>query len=247
MKLTIAGCGDAFGSGGRLQTCYHVAASNTNFLIDCGATALIALDRLGLDTNRISTIFISHLHGDHFAGLVWWLLHAQHVARRTVPLTITGPEGIEARFVTAAEALFSGSTSTKPRFDMRFVEYALGEPLAVNGIRVTAHEVVHPSGAPSCGLRIEADGRVIGFSGDTEWTENLIPIARNSDLFIAECYAYDAPVRYHSSWAVLQQQMSRLAAKRLMLTHMGPDMLAHLDAITDPRVILAEDGLVIDI
>ena len=113
MKLTIAGCGDAFGSGGRLQTCYHVAASDTNFLIDCGATALIALDRLGLDTNRISTIFISHLHGDHFAGLVWWLLHAQHVARRTVPLTITGPEGIEARFVTAAEALFSGSTTYK--------------------------------------------------------------------------------------------------------------------------------------
>ena len=86
-----------------------------------------------------------------------------------------------------------------------------------------------------------------GFSGDTEWTENLIPIARNADLFIAECYAYDAPVRYHSSWAVLRQQMSRLAAKRLMITHMGPDMLAHLDAITDPRVILAEDGLVIDI
>ena len=115
-------------------------------------------------------------------------------------------------------------------------------------MRVTAHEVVHPSGAPSCGLRIEADGRVIGFSGDTEWTENLIPIARNADLFIAECYAYDGSRALpHASWAVLRQQMSRLAAKRLMLTHMGPDMLAHRDAITDPRVILAEDGLVIDI
>ena len=57
----------------------------TRFLIDCGATALIGLNRLGIDPNSIATIFISHLHGDHYAGLVWWLIHAQHVAKRTAP------------------------------------------------------------------------------------------------------------------------------------------------------------------
>ncbi|MBN9259735.1 MAG: MBL fold metallo-hydrolase, partial [Hyphomicrobium sp.] len=64
-KLTIVGCGDAFGSGGRLQTGYHVDLGHHRFLIDCGATSLIGLDKLRLDPNAISTIFISHLHGDH--------------------------------------------------------------------------------------------------------------------------------------------------------------------------------------
>ena len=97
MKLTVVGCGDAFGSGGRLQTCYHVRAGPTRFLIDCGATALIGLQRLGHRSQPVATIFISHLHGDHFAGLVWWLLHAQHVAKRTTPLTVVGPRGHRRR------------------------------------------------------------------------------------------------------------------------------------------------------
>ena len=93
MKLTVVGCGDAFGSGGRLQTCYHVETSQTRFIIDCGATTLIGFNKLGIDPNTVETIFISHLHGDHFAGLVWWLVHAQHVAKRASPLTVVGPVG----------------------------------------------------------------------------------------------------------------------------------------------------------
>ena len=94
MKLTVVGCGDAFGSGGRLQTCYHVETA--------GNPLPHRLRRHGADRPQparasiptpSSTIFISHLHGDHFAGLVWWLIHAQHVAKRTAPLTVVGPAG----------------------------------------------------------------------------------------------------------------------------------------------------------
>jgi ribonuclease BN (tRNA processing enzyme) len=94
MKLTVIGSSDAFGSGGRLQTCFHVAHAHGEFLIDCGATSLIGLARQGLEPNRIETIYVTHLHGDHFSGLVWWLIHAIHVARRTEPLTVVGPEGL---------------------------------------------------------------------------------------------------------------------------------------------------------
>src|SRR6516165_2758086 len=128
MKVTIVGCGDAFGSGGRLQSSYHVQVGPTRFLIDCGATALIGLSRLNIDPNGIATIFISHLHGDHYAGLVWWLVHAQHVAKRTTPLTVVGPAGIEARVAAAAEALFPGSMALKRRFQLRFVDLINGRP-----------------------------------------------------------------------------------------------------------------------
>jgi ribonuclease BN (tRNA processing enzyme) len=87
MRLQVLGCGDAFGSGGRFQTCFHVSAGSASFLVDCGASSLIAMRRFGIDPNTIRTVLISHLHGDHFGGLPFLLLDAQFVSRRTTPLT----------------------------------------------------------------------------------------------------------------------------------------------------------------
>jgi len=249
MRLTVVGSGDAFGSGGRLQTCYHLALSNGGeIVVDCGATTLLGFQKLGLDPGRVSTVLLSHLHGDHFAGLVWWLIHAVHVARRTAPLTIAGPPGTEARVLLAAETLFPGSTTTPRRFDLRFEEYAPGTPFVLEpGLEVVAREVSHPSGAPSCALRIGSGRRTLAFSGDTEWVDVLVPIAADADLFICECYGYDTPVRYHIDWRTLEARLPQLSARRILLTHMGAQMLTHLGEIAHPRVVLAEDGLVLDV
>jgi ribonuclease BN (tRNA processing enzyme) len=247
MKLTVVGCGDAFGSGGRLQTAYQVDWTGGRFLIDCGATILIGLNRLKLDPNAIATIFISHLHGDHFAGLVWWLIHAQHVGRRTGPLSVIGPPGLAGRFVNAAEALLPGSSNLPRRYELNFVELLGEAPLEVDGIRVTAFAVNHPSGAPSYALRFELDGKVIAFSGDSEWVENLVPAGRNADLYIMECYHFDGAPRFHMSWSKITAELDRIGAKRVMLTHMADAMLARRDDISDPRVVLAHDGLSLDI
>ena len=247
MKLTVVGCGDAFGSGGRLQTAYYVDTGETRFLIDCGATALIGLARLGIDPNSIPTIFITHLHGDHFAGLVWWLIHAQHVAKRTVPLTVTGPAGIEARFRTAAEALFPGSSGVQRKYELKFVEYVPEMPLEVGSVRVTPYEVKHASGAPPYALRFETAGKVLSFTGDTEWVENLIPAGKNADLYIMECYQFEGEPRFHTSWKTIEAQLDRVGAKRVMLTHMAENMLARRCEIKDPRTVLAQDGLVLDV
>lgn len=247
MKLTVVGCGDAFGSGGRLQTCYHVEAGASRFLIDCGATALIGLNRLGIDPNSIETIFVSHLHGDHFSGLVWWLLHAQHVGKRTTPLTVLGPEGIEARFVAAAEALFPGSTGVPRRFEMRFLELVREQPMQVGGVRVTPFEVRHPSGAPPYALRFEVDGKVLAFTGDSEWVESLVPAGKDADLYIMECYQFDGVPRFHMSWTKISSELDRIGARRVMLTHMAAGMLAQRGEVSDPRCVLAEDGLVLEV
>jgi ribonuclease BN (tRNA processing enzyme) len=247
MKLTVVGCGDAFGSGGRLQTCYHVATSGTSFLIDCGATALIGLNRLGIDTNSIPTIFISHLHGDHYPGLVWWLVHAQHVAKRTTPLTVAGPAGIAARFEAAAEALFPGSSRVQRRYELKFIEFAREVPLDVGSVRVTPFEVRHPSGAPPYALRFEADGKVLSFTGDSEWVDSLVQAGQGADLYVMECYQFEGEPRFHLSWKTIEAQLDRIGAKRILLTHMAEPMLARRSEVNDPRVVLAEDGLVVDV
>ncbi len=247
MKLTVVGCGDAFGSGGRLQTCFHIDTGSQRFLIDCGATTMIGLDRLGLDPNAVGTIFISHLHGDHFSGLVWWLLHAQHVAKRVAPMLVAGPPGIEARFVAAAEALFPGSTTESRRFALNFVEIVTTTPLVTPVATVSAFEVSHPSGAPSYALRLDVGGRTLAFTGDTEWAEALVPAGRAADLYIMECYAFEGLTRYHMTWQNISANLARIGARRTLLTHMSTPMLANRHRAVADGVIHAEDGLVIEI
>ncbi len=247
MLLTIIGCGDAFGSGGRMQTAYHVRSGSTSFLIDCGATALIGLERAGLSPDEIPTIFLSHLHGDHFAGLCWWLLHAQHVTRRTAPLTVTGPVGTQARVAAASEALFPGSSRIAWRFPLTFVEYVERQSLDVGAVRVTPFEVSHPADAPPYALRLEVEGKVLSFSGDTEWVDSLLPASDNADLHIAECYAFDGPIRYHTSWEVLSANLPRITAKKIMITHMSGRMLERCGEIRDPRILLARDEMRLEV
>jgi ribonuclease BN (tRNA processing enzyme) len=68
MKLTIVGCGDAFGSGGRMNTCFWLETAKATLVVDFGASSLVALKKAGLDPNAIDGIVLSHLHGDHSAG-----------------------------------------------------------------------------------------------------------------------------------------------------------------------------------
>jgi ribonuclease BN (tRNA processing enzyme) len=244
MQLQFVGCGDALGSGGRYNTCFHVTGSHVNFLIDCGASSLPALKRLAIARDDIDLILITHFHGDHFGGLPFLLLDAQFT-RRTRPLVIAGPEGIETRLTQVMEALFENSSKTQQRFDLRVVALKPGETRAFGAVDVTPHPVVHgESGGPFLAYRVEAENRVIAYSADTEWTETLIPLGRDADLFIAEAYYYDKVVKNHLSLKTLEAHLAEIRPKRLVLTHMSDDMLARLDMLD---YIAASDGLVIEV
>jgi ribonuclease BN (tRNA processing enzyme) len=243
MQLRFVGCGDAFGSGGRSNTCFHVTGAAANFLIDCGASSLPALKRLDIDRSAIDLILITHFHGDHFAGLPFFLLDAQF-SRRTRPLVIAGPQGIEARLTQVMEALFEHSSSTKQRFELSVAELTPEQASSFGAVKVTPYPVVHgASGGPFLGLRIEAEGRVVAYTADTEWTETLIPLARGADLFIAEAYMYEKLVKNHLSLKTLEQHLPEIGAKRVVLTHMSDDMLGRLDTLSHAA---AHDGLVVE-
>jgi ribonuclease BN (tRNA processing enzyme) len=244
MQLQVIGCGDALGSGGRSNTCFHVTGARFNFLIDCGASSLPALKRQGIVCEDIDLVLITHFHGDHFGGLPFLLLDAQF-AHRTRPLTIAGPQGIETRLAQVMEALFENSFKTRPRFDLAVVALNPEERHTFGAVNVTPFPVVHgESGGPFLAYRIEAEGRVIAYSADTEWTETLIPTGRDADLFIAEAYYYDKVVKNHLSLKTLEAHLAEIKPKRLVLTHMGDDMLGRLDTLAYEA---ASDGMVIEV
>jgi ribonuclease BN (tRNA processing enzyme) len=244
MQVRFVGCGDAFGSGGRFNTCFHVSSENVNFLIDCGASSLPALKQQDIARDDIDLVLITHFHGDHFAGLPFLLLDAQFT-RRTRPLVIAGPDGIETRLTQAMEVMFEHSSKTRQRFDLSVVALKPGETRAFGAVNVTPFPVVHgASGGPFLAYRIEAEGRVVAYSADTEWTETLIPAARDADLFIAEAYYHDRIVKNHLSLKTLEAHLPEIKPKRLILTHMSDDMLARLDTL---RYTAASDGMVVEL
>lgn len=244
MQVQFVGCGDAFGSGGRQNTCFYVTGNSVNCLIDCGASALPALKRYGIVRNDIDLILITHFHGDHFAGLPFFLLDAQF-ARRTRPLVIAGPQGIEARLAQVMEALFEHSSKTPQKFRLEVHALEPEETRSFGAVSVTPYPVVHgESGGPFLGYRLEAEGRVLAYSADTEWTEMLVPLGRDADLFIAEAYTYEKNVRNHLSLKTLEAHLDEIRPKRLMLTHMSDDMLSRLDTIDHAA---AQDGMIVAI
>ncbi|MEO1266410.1 MAG: MBL fold metallo-hydrolase, partial [Pseudomonadota bacterium] len=207
MKLRVIGCGDAFGAGGRLQTAFHVTGSDHNMLLDCGATTMIGLARDDIDPNDITTIVISHLHGDHFSGLVWFLLHAKFRGRRSAPLTIVGPDGIEDRLAQTSELLFPGMTSQPCAFEVTFKTFDVGRDVEVDGLAVEAFAGKHPSGALFAMLRLSFANKVLAFSGDTEWVDDLVACADGADLFITECYGLKPGIPYHLDWQTLSDRL----------------------------------------
>ncbi len=73
-----------------------------------------------------------------------------------------------------------------------------------------------------------------------------MPAANGADLFITECFGFSEQAGYHMTWRDIERNIDRLGARRVLLTHMGLDMLANRQHVADPRVMLAEDGMQID-
>src|SRR5690348_16082521 len=223
MQLQFVGCGDAFGSGGRFNTCFHLVGRNINALIDCGASSLVGMNKLAINRNDIDTILLTHFHADHFGGLPFLILEANYVRKRQRGLTIAGPPGLKTRYATLMENAFPGTQAAEWSFPLTLREYEIGKRNEVGNIRVTPFHVMHDDRAGPClGLRIEAEGKVVAYSGDSQWTDSLIDVGRNADLLICEAYTRDKPI----------------------VTHMSNDMLARRGEL---KYETAEDGMVVEI
>jgi ribonuclease BN (tRNA processing enzyme) len=246
VRVTFLGSGDAFGSGGRLQTCLLVEDGAWRCLIDCGATSLVGLKAAGVDPASIGAIVVSHLHGDHFAGLPFLLLDAQLNSKRSKPLLLCGHADLGTRMRATMELLFPGSGRALDLVDVRFVELAPGRVTMIGQqASVEVFEVEHFCGSPPFAVRLTTpSGKVVAYSGDTEWTDNLLNASHDADLFVAETYFYDKPIKWHLDYASLAANVSRVSARRVVGTHLSADMLDHLTGLS---ILTAHDGMTVDL
>ena len=244
LEITVLGSSDAFCSGAHLNAAYLFRTARSTFLVDCGPTTLLGLKQRTIDTGCLDFAVISHMHGDHFAGLPFLLLEYMYENVRERPFLIVGPEGIEERVWTLFRTLYSDVHSKKLPFELRFEELVPEQPTGVADVRILPIRVPHQLEETALALQLEIGGARVLYSGDTPWIDRFLELARGADLFLCECTAYGRSMGRHIEFDHLRTLLPQLACKRLVLMHLGREMREHAASL---GVECATEGLVIRI
>ncbi len=226
VRLTFIGSGNAFADGGRSHACIHVGAPGVSLLLDCGGSALPAIKR-EIDPEAIDAIAISHLHGDHFGGIPY-LVVEQHFAGRTALLTIAGPSALAQRLRAAESALYPDFfRKTKVGFPVEETVFGANE-VELGGALVSALPVKHVAESDPHGLRVRVGDKLVAYSGDATWSDDLARVAQRADVFICDASFFDTDDPSHISYRTLMSHRAELDCKRIVLTHLGAETLARI-------------------
>ena len=232
MKLTVVGCSGSFPGPESPASCYLLEADHDGrtwrVLLDLGSGALGALQRFA-DPLSIDAVLFTHLHPDHYfdiSGLyVVWKYHPAGPRRR---IPVWGPAGTAVQ-VARAYGL-ENDPGMAAEFDFR--EYD-GQPIELGPFTVRTARVAHP--VPGYALRVEADGRVLAYSGDTGPCAALADVAAQADLLLCEAAFVadrDNPKDLHLTGAQAGEVADQAKVGALVLTHIPP--------WHDPQQVLAE-------
>jgi ribonuclease BN (tRNA processing enzyme) len=231
-ELLFLGSGNAFAAEGRAFSSFLL---NGHYLFDCGPTLLQQLQRAGLPTRDIRSVFISHFHADHFFGLAFLLLDAKY-GGRTQELTVIGPPGIERVTHNLLDLGYPGLFSdTERRYSLRFIEVSDGFNGSAAGLSFTAARVEHVPDLECFAYRAELSGRSIVYSGDTTLCDGLLRIVRGADAIVLECSCQQVPV--HLSPAGVAEVACNAPDAKVIVTHL--DGYPHPDNFEG--LLVAED------
>lgn len=222
MELTILGSGTSLPTPSRGCPGYALKVGGEVMLFDVGSGSLARLAQVGIEFERVRTIFFSHFHVDHTGDLAPFLFAKRNPAlKRNESLTVWGPPGMKelvARLQSAWPSPWLDGSSYG--LEVREVDE---RGVALAGAIATAYPVLHT--ASSVAWRVEADGRVFCYSGDSDVCPGLVEAARDADLFLCECSFPDARrVEGHLTPASAGQIAAQARARRLLLTHFYPVM-----------------------
>ena len=236
MRLTVIGCSGSFAGPASAASSYLVSADDAdgrtwNVLLDLGSGALGPLQQ-HVDPHALDAVFVSHLHPDHCADLCGLYVSYTYApgGAPAARLPVWGPADTPRRIALMYHGLEDGDMGRV--FDFGRVQDRL--PVRVGPLTITPYAVNHP--VEAYGFRVEGDGAVVAYTGDTDSCDNLGPLMADADLVLADSAFVDG--RDHARGIHLSASRAALAArdaggvKRLVLTH--------LPSWNDPEVCRAQ-------
>jgi ribonuclease BN (tRNA processing enzyme) len=256
MRLTVIGSADAFNSAGRGHSCYLLESAGAgSLMVDFGPTALMGLRQAGIEPPRLDGIVFTHLHGDHIGGFPFLLIDALYNGVRRRELPILGPVRTRECLEALLDATYDDMKERMPLVPIAIDEFVPGETRTLLGYSISAFAADHmaPPHQPLC-LRIEDPaGVTVAFSGDTLPCPGLFDAGDGADLLVAECTRLEQPAGHHCTWDDWRREIPHLAARSLMLTHLGGDVREKVPELEREvrgapiPVRFAEDRMVLEI
>ena len=240
MKLRILGTGTAIPRIERGSSSYLVSAKNLNILVDVGPSVVRRLLERGFDVDDIDIIVITHFHVDHTADLSTFFFACNYgnVAREK-PLTVIGGKGV-ARFYQGLRKVYPW---IEPKTYDLTVKRLVNESRVYKGVTISTAPVRH--NPESIAVRFD-EKRSLTFSGDTDFSRNLIRLAHGTDLLVAECAFPERKVKGHLNLESLERIVKKALPKRVLLTHLYPDWDTYAGVLHKPYLI-AEDGMEMEV
>jgi ribonuclease BN (tRNA processing enzyme) len=243
-RVVFLGTGDAFASGGRGQSSYLIEVGRAALLVECGPTTLSALKRYERSPSDVQAVVISHFHGDHFGGLAFFYLEWLYQAPPRQRVWIAGPEGIQDKAEALYKLLYGSGRTDEIQSHVHYMELEPDKEINLGRFQVLPFCVPHQMNTVSLGFKIQAGGKTILYSGDSPWTEALALHSSDTDLFICECTHDRAGKPGHMSLEELTRNRGQLASRRVVLSHIGADVLARGSAVPFE---CAQDGMVLEL
>jgi glyoxylase-like metal-dependent hydrolase (beta-lactamase superfamily II) len=219
MRVTALGSGDAFCSSGRGHTCWLVDDARGSYAVDFGATALLAMRKLGREPQEIAAIHFTHLHGDHIAGWPFLLVDAVYRARRTAPLLASGPPGTRARLHALWAACYANAAERPLPFPLEVHEILPGQAAQLDGREVRAFAAEHMT-PPDVALSLRIGP--LAFTGDTGSVAG--GLCEGASLVCMECTYLGGGTGRHLGWETLRDRLPQVP--RILLGHLGSDARA---------------------
>jgi ribonuclease Z len=219
-----------------------VIAGDKWFLVDAGRGTTMRVAGTALKYENMRCVFITHLHSDHTAGLPDVFITSWQFGRKTTPLQLYGPAGIQS-LADAMLQFFAYDIHVRrdlvehhPAGGATIRAHAVQEGVVYDDgdVRVTAFKVDHLPVKPAFGYRFDSGGHSIVISGDTRPNANLIKFAKGADILVQEAYlpehfdkvdSAEVAARlkaYHTSAEEAGQIATAAGVKTLVLTHLVP-------------------------
>ncbi len=249
MRVILLGTGAALPDPDRCHTSILIKLENgRHFLLDCGHGATRQLMKIDVNPADIESLFLTHLHHDHVCDLPFFVISGWMLSRAG-SLQIYGPAGTKQLVGHLFEGgAFDADIKARASYPARQAnieavrplvsEYGDGIVFRDSDIKVTAEAVDHiPRDISPCfGFRIEAENKVIVFSGDTRPCEGIARLASKADLLIHECTFTNDFIEHrkksgvgtfaHTSPADLGRLAAAANARSVIATHIG-----HVDSV----------------
>lgn len=252
LEVIVAGSGTIASGISRHQSCVAVRSGSETVVFDLGAGAVRGMIHAGLDPLALDRIFFTHFHPDHTSDIVPLLFAMQYGGDepRTRPLYLTGPRpflGFWDRVHSAwGEWMVGGHALTVSELPIE-----CPAPLPVAGFDLTWAPVEHRP--ESIAYRVEREGRVFVYTGDTEYTESVVELARGAHTVLIECsFPDDAPVPTHLTPSGVARIASEAGVERVILTHVYPaaeglDLVSLVERGYYGEVVVARDGMRLEV